>query len=286
MRGAQPLQFAHCSASYTLLSASNILTHSSTPEIPPTMFAVKKALEQLLEPLSLTLLLLLFAVLMRRRLPRLAFASVFLAMALLFTLSLPRVAWYLARGLETQYVPINPSSNSYSQVRTIVVLAGGYDPSSGFNPWDEMNVSTLRRTLEGVRLAGALPNTTLILSGGDPDQGTPAAPTMARFAATSGIPRKRILIEQHSRDTADEALMLAPQLGRAPFLLVTSAFHLQRSCALFKRAGATPLPAPTDFLSTELPPDDIAPTLVALDASQKVLHEYLGIIWGRLRDQL
>ena len=250
------------------------------------MFELKKALAYLLEPLTLTLGLLLLGMLLHSRRPRVALTITAFATAILLTLSLPLVAWWLGRGLEVSYAPIDPHDPAFTNVRTIVVLSGAYDPSPGRQIWDEMNSATLRRTIEGVRLARALPATKLILSGGDPYLRSPPASAMAQFAADEGIARSRILIERHSRDTADQAALLAPALGRAPFILVTSAYHLRRSCALFRRVGTTPLPAPTDYLSGDVPPDDIAPSREALNATAAALHEYLGLAWGRLRGLL
>ena len=250
------------------------------------MFEFKKTIAYLLEPLSLTLLLLVAGLILYRRWPRIALTAAAVATAVLLSASLPLIAWQLARALEAPYSRLDAGSQAYAGVRTIVVLSGGYDASPGRSLWDEMNGPTLRRTLEGVRLAKAMPDTTLILSGGDPWGRAAPAPAMAAFAADTGIARARILIERHSRDTADQAALLAPQLGHSPFILVTSAYHLRRACALFRRAGATPIAAPTDYLSGDLPPDDYAPTLLALTIADAALHEYLGLLWGGLRGQI
>ena len=250
------------------------------------MFELKKFVAYLLEPLSLTLLSLAMAALLYRRRPRLAVTAVACGGIFVLVLSLPHVAWLLARGLEHNYTPLDPGNRVYADVRTIVVLSGGYRRRPGLAAWDEMDSATLRRTLEGVRLAKGLPNTTLILSGGDPGQREPPAPAMAAFARAAGIDSARIRIESHSRDTADQAAFLAPELGHRQFILVTSACHLDRATGLFAHQGAIPIAAPTEFLSDARAPRSIAPSLYALNIADQALHEYLGLFWYRLRDQI
>lgn len=245
-------------------------------------FGLKKAVEFLLEPLTLVLIMLTATLLLHRSRRAAASILTLTTLLLLLTCSLPRVSWWLARGLEQHYAPATPSSPRYANVRAIVVLSGGYASKPGQMLWDEMDVSSLRRTLEGIRLAKALPGTTLILSGGNPWHGAPPALAMAQLAVDLGISPARLRTEAKSRDTADQATMLAPQLGTEPFLLVTSAFHLPRSEALFSHAGTAPLAAPTDFLSGDQAPENNAPDLQALRASQLALHEYLGLLWVRV----
>ena len=69
-----------------------------------------------------------------------------------------------------------------------------------------------------------------------------------------------------------------------PFILVTSASHMTRSLKFFKDEGLSPIPAPTNhrasinhhnythFFSSD-----------ALEKSRLVFHEYLGLIWQKLK---
>ena len=79
---------------------------------------------------------------------------------------------------------------------------------------------------------------------------------MARIAELLGVKPQDIVLESDSRDTADEAEIIAKMIGRERFILVTSAAHMPRSMALFKKRGLQPIPAPTDFLVREGPGPD------------------------------
>ena len=77
-----------------------------------------------------------------------------------------------------------------------------------------------------------------------------ATPTPPRFLAAFGIPRERLIIENKSRNTAENAAfskeMVSPQPGEN-WLLVTSAFHMPRSVGLFRKVGFPVIPWPVDY---------------------------------------
>ena len=65
-------------------------------------------------------------------------------------------------------------------------------------------------------------------------------------------------------------------------ILVTSAAHMLRAVAVFKKRGFTVYPAPTDFhYTTDAGRDlmDFFPLASALDEATNMLHEIYGI-WG------
>jgi uncharacterized SAM-binding protein YcdF (DUF218 family) len=131
-----------------------------------------------------------------------------------------------------------------------------------------------------------LPDATLIVSGNNGTDHLSHAQILSEAAQSLGVAADRIVRLDDTRDTEDEALELARRLGRQPFLLVTSAWHLPRAMALCEKAGANPVPAPADFMVR--PGADTGWGLVtwdlgALERSTKALHERLGLLWIRLR---
>ncbi len=68
-------------------------------------------------------------------------------------------------------------------------------------------------------------------------------------------------------------------------ILVTHAFHMPRALNEFKRVGFDALPAPTAFFSNQekLSIFSFIPSAQALTVSSFILHEYLGLLWYRLR---
>ena len=72
-------------------------------------------------------------------------------------------------------------------------------------------------------------------------------------------------------------------------VLVTSAVHMRRALALFRKTGVDALPAPTDYLSQSSPgirPSDFFPGPRRVKAADAVAHEYLGLAWSWLTGRL
>jgi uncharacterized SAM-binding protein YcdF (DUF218 family) len=95
------------------------------------------------------------------------------------------------------------------------------------------------------------------------------------------VPRERILLEEQSRNTRENAVHSADLLKARGFetvLLVTSAFHMRRALAAFRAVGVEAIPAPTDFRRSASKPGVLAwlPDAEALQRSTIGIKEYLG----------
>ena len=111
---------------------------------------------------------------------------------------------------------------------------------------------------------------------------------MAETAVSLGVNRQGILIETNSRDTEDQAREVKKIVGSERFVIVTSALHMPRVMALFKKQGLRPIPAPTDFWikkTSGFHPKNYFPGADNLKMTERVVHEYLGLIWAKLRGQ-
>ena len=104
----------------------------------------------------------------------------------------------------------------------------------------QISAAALRRVVEGVRLYKAIPGSKLLFSGGRVFDPVPEAEVMAQIAVLLGVKPQDIMLEADSRDTAEEAEIIAKMMGREKFILVTSAAHMPRSMALFKSAACSP----------------------------------------------
>ncbi len=248
-------------------------------------FTLQKLLSVLLNPLVAGLVFLAIAVWRRKQRDARFFAVV--SALLIFGSATPLVEQLLAAPLEAGLIP-HQRTRGELEPSAIVVLSGAYKATPSRQLWDEMNVSTLRRTLEGIRLAKMYPKALLHMSGGDPWQKAPPATAMAELAVQMGIDAKRLRIERHSRNTNDQAVALASAVRGTPFLLVTSAYHMPRSVALFRAAGAQPIAAPTDFISSadyRFALQDVIPNGTALAGTEAAIHEYVGMLWSHVRGQ-
>jgi uncharacterized SAM-binding protein YcdF (DUF218 family) len=247
------------------------------------MFFLKKIFSRLFFPLSLILELMVIGLLWPSKRKKFFMAGFFL----LYLFSFDPFADLLLWPLERTYSPVNLSSLR-RDVKLVVVLGGGVKENPSLTSEDRLYEGSLKRLLEGVRLCRHLPKARLILSGGDYLGETPVAQVMKEAALGQGLPLSRLIQEEYSWDTHDEALILKKTLGSAPFYLVISASHMPRSMALFKKAGTNPLAAPTDFqaLWGPLQPTLLFPKAEALLKTEKAFYEYLGLLWGWLRGYL
>lgn len=207
---------------------------------------------------------------------------------LLFGLSCYRpIADALLEPLERRYPSFDPQTAGQSP-EYVVVLGGGdtYDPTV---PRTGQAAETTRvRLMEGIRLHRCFPGSTLLLSGGNVYGFDTGARLMAWIAESMGVDPGDIAVEDASRNTADQARILAPLLKQSAFVLVTSASHMPRSMALFEKQGLKPIPAPaghrvksrskTDFL--------IYPGANELKKTERAVYEYLGLVWAKIRQKV
>ena len=193
------------------------------------------------------------------------------------------------KNLEQKYPPLLKTSN-LSQIKWIVVLGGGHvsDPNQPGN--NQLSGPSLARLVEGLRLHNSLPGTKLVFSGGAGFDIVPEARTMADVASALGVERQKMVLENESKDTEEQAKIIKKVVGNEPFILVTSASHMPRSMALFKKQGMQPLPGPADFIIREdrgqIVPGIFFPGANRLEMAERAIHEYLGIIWAKLRGRI
>lgn len=256
-------------------------------------FILKKLLTHLCYPL--TLCLLGFAVglflLRKERFRRAGKFSLALGITMLFLFTFSPLPSWLLQPLEWRYTPLNYGPGDVvPEVPWVVVLGGGHSGTDKLPPTARLNRATLARLVEGVRQWRLHPGSTLVLSGGSVYGETPNAEVLASAAESLGVDRADILIEAESKDTHDEAVLLKPILGRDDFVMVTSASHMPRAVALFRGQGLEPTPAPTDYQSKKagrsLTPGFFFPSTTGFTRGQRAAHEYLGLLWSKLRGQL
>jgi uncharacterized SAM-binding protein YcdF (DUF218 family) len=176
-----------------------------------------------------------------------------------------------------------PSELAQKGVRYIVVLAGR-SVTGDSSPADRWGC-TIPRVMEGVRLRSGIPHSMLILSGGSSPGTQSQAEAMAALPIQLGVPKKFLMLETRAWDTMDEANLFAQVVGKGPFALVTSAIHMPRSLALFRNLGLNPIGCPCEFRTKRWPGVErwFLVNAGGLLASQEAIHEYLGMLWFKIR---
>jgi uncharacterized SAM-binding protein YcdF (DUF218 family) len=254
--------------------------------------AGKIVLPYLFDPLAVAILLLVAAYLVRNRWSktfRYAYCS---AVILLVVLGCPAVEERLTGSLEEHYS--DTGAESYPAVQAIVVLGGALQVPSGIHHSSGL-IDTSDRLLMALRLYHAGKAPLVIASGGNNpllgealDQ--PEAQVTRLLLKEWGIPDAAIQVESGSINTRENAVfshrLLAPA-GIGRIILVTSAFHMPRAAAAFRKVGFDVIAAPADFRTgwrKEL--NGIfgwIPNAEALEGSRIAMHEWLGLWVYRLR---
>ena len=253
-------------------------------------FMAKKLISRLVLPLGQVLVLWLAGALVwwRRPAKRTGPLLMIIAGLWLLVLSMPITGGWLRHQLEAQnWQYASPTALSDQGVRDIVVLAGG-SGNGDVTESDRLSPESLKRLLEGVRLWRKMPGAKLVLSGGGLLGEMSAGQAMAAMALQLGVPKQAIIMENASWDTEDEARLLRQRLDGRPFALVTSAIHMPRSMSWFRGYGLNPAAAPCDFRTKDMRLNlfSFLPSAGALKGCEDAVHEYLGLIWQRLKQTL
>ena len=257
---------------------------------------LSKLLPLFLYPLGLAAILLLLALLLGRRPERVRWLLV-MAFALLFLGGNRLVMIAAVRSLEAQHPPLG--DGLVAQVG--VVLGGATRGNDPPRPMDEVTEAG-DRLLYAAHLYHTGVVRQLLLSGGTVEtqrtSGRAEAEAMSALLVELGVPPEALLLEDQSRNTYENSVasqLLLDDLRIDEIILITSALHMPRSVALFEARGFTVIPAPTDFLVSELDwayytrPElsiqllNLAPDASFLHYTSNALKEYVGMLIYRLQ---
>lgn len=242
-------------------------------------FTLAKLLSLLIYPLSLSLLLGVAALVFSRlQWPRISFYTLLLAFGWLYLCSTSLFANFLSDTLERQFPPREISA--IAPADAIVLLGGAMRGDTQMGTLVDLN-QRADRLVHAVALFKAGKAPVILLTGGGVDGARTEAEQMKELLEVMGVPGDRVLLENKSRNTHDNAVYSA-QLLRAErlerILLVTSAYHMRRSLALFQAQGLDVVPAPTDY--QRLVPEQVLPgwlpSVGNLYQSTDALHELVG----------
>jgi uncharacterized SAM-binding protein YcdF (DUF218 family) len=145
--------------------------------------------------------------------------------------------------------PLNPPDQKYS----CAIVLGGFSSS------DEQGGGFFNnradRFIQGVKLIETKKVSHLLITGGNGNlqpRGFREATWVKTQLHDFNIPDSAVLIESNSKNTIENArfskILLDKSHLQAPYLLVTSAFHMRRSLMIFRKAGIPVIPYPCNYL--------------------------------------
>jgi uncharacterized SAM-binding protein YcdF (DUF218 family) len=245
-------------------------------------FVLSKLLGVFAFPSNLAILIgILGLLLLPTRFARAGRWLAFVSLLVLAILGLSPVGNMLMIPLENRFPPWDAARGAPDG---IIILGGVIDASSPGNQI-MLNESAERLTVVP-DLARRYPNARILFSGGSGalmDDGSSEAGAAARLLESLGISRDRIILEDRSRNTLENAIfskpIVHPKRGER-WLLVTSAFHMPRAIGVFRKADFPVEPYPVDW-RTRGAEDMMRPFAVMSDGLQRsdtAVHEWVGLV--------
>lgn len=224
-----------------------------------------KLIQSLFLPSGVFLFLLLLALFEKKR--RRGFWLILVSILIYWVFSISPISYALISSLERKVLVPEGAKAS-----TVVMLRGGGDA-------DRLRAGGVlelvaQREIERV----------IVVGGSALNPMDSGAQNMKRYLVNRGVEAKKIITEGQSRNTFENALATKVMLGKEPFLLVTSAYHMPRSERAFKQNGMSPIPYPVDFKEKpSVSLMSIVPDPGDLRLSDMAIHEYLGMIYYGFR---
>ncbi len=245
------------------------------------MLILHKVLPVFFFPVGLGILMLFIGAVLRK------WIVVWAGILLLWVLSMPVTGDWLIRQVEgvDRRVPVA----SLEKAEAIVVLSGMVDHVPGVRDgeWNDA-VDRFEGGLEVFR-AGKAP--VLIFTAGrspwTPEEWRSEGEILAGKARRSGLPAGAIRLTAKVENTADEAAAvkeLLKEIETPRVILVTSAFHMNRSAMLFDHVGIEVTRFPVDFRTEDekLSLIDFLPGREGVGNSEIALKEITGWLYSRV----
>lgn len=250
-------------------------------------FILSKTLNYLVQPLVIiTILFLVSAVLRATKWKRLTFVA---GLCLLLFFSNDFISNEVMKAWEPAPTPYDSITTTYDWG---IVLTGV--TRAGLQPRDRVYFQRgAERVTHTVQLYKLGKIRRILVTGGSGrllDIGEREADDVKAAMVMMGVPEHDIISESNSRNTRESALeveRILTQLNQDPSrcLLITSAFHIPRSYACFRKVGLEMDTFATDSFvhpRTFTPDVLFIPKIGALDNWQRLLREWTGFVAYKL----
>ena len=221
--------------------------------------------------------------LMLTRFRRVGMRLVVGCLLLLLIVGVSPIGTAMIAALENRFPPWKDDGGP---VDGVIVLGGMINPRMTVERGSLSIGGQVERMTEAATLARRYPTARIVFTGGNPSLitgGQPEADFAVQLFDLLGVPAARIVLENRSRNTIENATftkeLVQPKPGER-WLLVTSAAHMPRSIGAFRKAGFAVEPYPVDWNS--------APSIKLFRFPQRLLsgwsaidnaaHEWVGLL--------
>lgn len=247
-----------------------------------TLYVIKKLFTFWFLPPGIFILVLFVVwflqLLKKKKKNRIIHLNLLLAFIIYFFSTEP-VANFLLSGLEER------SRADISKGDVIILLGGGHvadvpDFKGKGIPAEDM----MTRAVGAFRLHKKSGMPVIVSAGRGFDCREAEALVIKEFLIDMGIDENKIIVEDKSKDTRENALLTKQICDKKGFknpVLITSAYHMKRSLLSFKKAGFNVIPFSVDYKVDKICYDwtTFMPVMSNLHKSYKALKEYFGLVF-------
>lgn len=252
------------------------------------MFLASKLLSFVTQPLAWVVVLLLGGLLCLPRRRKWGMGLGWTALTVLLLQGWEPLPDAVLRQLEAQHPGPAPQT-SLQQYAGVVLLGGALEPAY---VWEGHGQPALNEAAERMTAAIALlqryPHLRLLFTGGEGElfaEGLTEADRARIFFDSMGLAPQRLVYESASHTTYENAVFSAAMPGvnpARPWLLLTSASHMARAMATFRKAGWNVTPYPVDYRTGSQTPWTQYSLAVGAKKWHLALHELIGLLAYRL----
>lgn len=252
-------------------------------------FILSKIIWVIISPSNALLLLLLLgaflSVAQRENWRRFGRRLCFTVALLFFLIAVFPVSDWLLIPLENRHPAVRPD-----RVDGILLLGEDEKPRISHARGQPVTYLSGQNYVTFAALAREYPKAHLVFAGGSgllaPDPNIKDAEVARRALAGMGVPVDRMVFEDQSRNTYENAVKAAALVHPTPqqtWLLVASARHMPRSLGCFRKAGWNIFPATTGYLT-----DGVFSARLTFNLGEhlyyanRAVHEYVGLLAYRL----
>jgi len=244
-------------------------------------FFFSKVLTLFLYPLNIIILLGIIGIITIKGYKNKIISAIPLFTLIIFS-SFP-ISQLLIGILEDKYPPI--SKESLENADAIVVLGGSINILTKYPQRIELGSSSDRMT-ESIELFYLKKAPILLFTGGSGvlfQQDLREATFAKKFFNNFGIPDDSLILEDESKNTYENAIFskkILTERKMNKIILVTSAFHMERSIRIFREQGFEVQAFPTDYKSliNDFNWDVLIPNTGFLENSTIAIKEIVGIL--------
>ncbi|MDF1645215.1 MAG: YdcF family protein [Pseudomonadales bacterium] len=246
------------------------------------MLLIRSFLKALFLPPGLLIFAGLLGFLLLSWRPRVARLLLLFSLLGSYLFSTPALVILLSDSLE-DYPSLSIDDVRLKDAGAIVVLGGGSDKRLPEYGGDVVKIGALNRVLQGAYLHKQTKLPLLLTGGVGRGSAISEAQLMAQTLKKYSDVEARWL-ERRSRTTLENAQnsaeILLPQ-NIQKIVLVTEAYHMDRSLHSFERMGFEVIPAPAGYSSSHMKGwelMDFLPSAKSFDLNYKLIHERVGLV--------